>query len=377
MVFWILIALLTGAATLSVLVPLSRTRRRKEAASSSADEAVYREQLAAIETELERGLIDIEAADAARTEIARRLLAAHDRDDTAKQDAPQSGRLKLAQGLALLVLPVAAFGLYFVLGSPDLPDQPLLSRLTAPAEEQSVDLLVARVERHLAENPEDGQGWAVIAPVYLSLGQPQASAKAYSNAIRILGPRQTWLTDMGEALTIANQGLVTADARAAFEQAVALEPGAVKPRFFLALALGQEGRNDDAIAAWQALLEGADETAAWVGAARQEMARLTGETPAGNTLRGPSQEEVAAAGEMNADDRQAMISNMVAGLAERLSTEGGSVEEWNRLIRAYMVLGKKQDAEKALAEALSAYADKPEDLSMIKDAASQLGLSDG
>ncbi|GAB2185032.1 c-type cytochrome biogenesis protein CcmI [Roseibium sp. LAB1] len=377
MVFWILIALLTGAATLSVLVPLSRTRRRKEAASSSADEAVYREQLAAIETELERGLIDIEAADAARTEIARRLLAAHDRDDTAKQDAPQSGRLKLAQGLALLVLPVAAFGLYFVLGSPDLPDQPLLSRLTAPAEEQSVDLLVARVERHLAENPEDGQGWAVIAPVYLSLGQPQASAKAYSNAIRILGPRQTWLTDMGEALTIANQGLVTADARAAFEQAVALEPGAVKPRFFLALALGQEGRNDDAIAAWQALLEGADETAAWVGAARQEMARLTGETPAANTLRGPSQEEVAAAGEMNADDRQAMISNMVAGLAERLSTEGGSVEEWNRLIRAYMVLGKKQDAEKALAEALSAYADKPEDLSMIKDAASQLGLSDG
>jgi cytochrome c-type biogenesis protein CcmH len=53
------------------------------------------------------------------------------------------------------------------------------------------------------------------------------------------------------------------------------------------------------------------------------------------------------------------------------------VEEWNRLIRAYMVLGKKQDAEKALEEALSAYADKPEDLSMIKDAAIQLGLTDG
>jgi cytochrome c-type biogenesis protein CcmH len=107
------------------------------------------------------------------------------------------------------------------------------------------------------------------------------------------------------------------------------------------------------------------------------MARLTGEAPAGDTLSGPSQEEVAAAGEMTAEDRQAMISNMVAGLAERLSTEGGSAEEWNRLIRAYMVLGKKQDAEQALAAALSAYADKPEDLSMIKDAASKLGLSDG
>lgn len=274
-------------------------------------------------------------------------------------------------------MPASAFGLYLVLGSPDLPDQPLLSRLSAPAEEQSVDLLVARVERHLAENPQDGQGWAVIAPVYLSLGQPQASAKAYSNAIRILGPNQAWLTDMGEALTIANQGLVTADARAAFEQAVSLEPAAVKPRFFLALALGQEGRKEDAISAWQALLQGADETQAWVGAARQEMARLTGGAPVGNSLPGPSQEEVSAASEMAADDRQAMIAGMVAGLAERLSTEGGSVDEWNRLIRAYMVLGKKQDAEKALEEALSAYADKPEDLSMIKDAASQLGLTDG
>ncbi|WP_417708188.1 c-type cytochrome biogenesis protein CcmI [Roseibium aggregatum] len=377
MVFWILIALLTGAATLSVLIPLSRSRRGQEAAPARADEAVYREQLAAIDKELERGLIDAEAAEAARTEIARRLLAAHDRVGAAKQGGVRTGRLKLAQGLTLLALPVLAFGLYIALGSPGLPDQPLLSRLNAPAEEQSVDLLVARVERHLAENPEDGQGWAVIAPVYMSLGQPQASAKAYSNAIRILGPRQAWLTDMGEALTIANQGLVTAEARAAFEQAVALEPSAVKPRFFLALALGQEGRKEEAIAAWQALLQGADETAAWVGAARQEMARLTGEAPAGDTLSGPSQEEVAAAGEMTAEDRQAMISNMVAGLAERLSTEGGSAEEWNRLIRAYMVLGKKQDAEQALAAALSAYADKPEDLSMIKDAASKLGLSDG
>jgi cytochrome c-type biogenesis protein CcmH len=377
MVFWILIALLTGAATLSVLIPLSRSRRGQEAAPARADEAVYREQLAAIDKELERGLIDAEAAEAARTEIARRLLAAHDRVGAASQGGVRTGRLKLAQGLTLLALPVLAFGLYIALGSPGLPDQPLLSRLNAPAEEQSVDLLVARVERHLAENPEDGQGWAVIAPVYMSLGQPQASAKAYSNAIRILGPRQAWLTDMGEALTIANQGLVTAEARAAFEQAVALEPSAVKPRFFLALALGQEGRKEEAIAAWQALLQGADETAAWVGAARQEMARLTGEAPAGDTLSGPSQEEVAAAGEMTAEDRQAMISNMVAGLAERLSTEGGSAEEWNRLIRAYMVLGKKQDAEQALAAALSAYADKPEDLSMIKDAASKLGLSDG
>jgi cytochrome c-type biogenesis protein CcmH/NrfG len=111
-----------------------------------------------------------------------------------------------------------------------LQDQPLAARLSAPADEQPVELLVARVERHLAEDPEDGQGWAVIAPVYMRMGQPDSAARAYSNAIRILGPRPDWLTDMGEAMTVSNEGVITELARTAFQQAVDLEPTAVKPQ---------------------------------------------------------------------------------------------------------------------------------------------------
>jgi len=375
MIFWILIALLTAAAALSVLIPLSRARAAGDGTPMHADEAVYREQLAAVDAELERGLVDAEAADAARTEIARRLLAAHDRDGGEPQQTGKGPRLKIAQALAVLALPALACGLYLLIGAPGTPDQPLIARLTAPAQDQSVDVLVARVERHLAANPEDGQGWAVVAPVYMTLGQPAASARAYANAIRILGARQAWLTDMGEALTIANQGLITADARAAFEQAVKLEPDAVKPRFFLALALGQEGRTQAAIAAWRTLLEGADPSEPWVGAARQELAALTGEEPATAGLPGPTGAEVAAAQDMSEEDRQAMIRSMVSGLAERLHADGGSVEEWNRLIRAYMVLGERREAEKALKAAQTAYSGKPEDLSRIKDAAGRLGLT--
>lgn len=375
MIFWILIACLTALAALSVLVPLARTRRVPETAAARADEAVYREQLSAVETELERGLIDEETAEAARTEIGRRLLAAHDRGDDTGAERRGTSQFRIAQAVALGALPAAAIGLYLVLGAPGQPDQPLQARLSAPAEGQSVDVLVARVEQHLAANPEDGQGWAVVAPVYLSLGQPRASAKAYANAIRILGPRQEWLTDMGEAIMIAEQGLVTAEAQQAFEQAVALDPAAVKPRFFLAIALGQEGRKEEAVKAWQALLNGAEPSAAWVPAARQELARLTGTNAQEPALPGPSQEDIAAAQEMSAGDQQAMIRNMVSGLAARLQDEGGSVEEWNRLIRAYMVLGEKQDAEKALAAARSAYADDQDALSRIKTSASQLGLS--
>ncbi len=389
MVFWILISLLTGAAALTVLVPLSGSGRSRARAvgAPSADEAVYREQLEAIDTELSRGLIDAGAAEAARTEIARRLLAAHDKQAGLAMQGAERPRLKLAQGAALLALPVAAFGLYLLLGSPDQPDLPLSARLTAPAGEQSVEILVARVERHLAGNPEDGEGWAVIAPVYLTIGRPQASARAYANAIRLLGARPDWLTDFGEALTVASQGLVTADARRAFEQAVDLDPGAVKPRFFLAIALGQEGKTAEAIAAWERLLAGADETASWTAVARGQLSGLKDGLKGGSSdeavadagkaapgLAGPTQQDIAASSDMSAEDRQAMIRGMVSGLDERLAADGGSAAEWNRLIRAYMVLGERQSAEAALARAEAAYAENPDDLLLIKDAASKLGL---
>ena len=373
MIFWILLALMTGIAALSVLVPLARAGRSQADATIGADEAVYREQLTAIESELERGLIDPEAAEAARTETARRLLAAHEKNENQHKGASSGFRLKTAQVFALAALPLISLATYTALGSPDEPDQPLISRLNAPAEEQSVELLVARVERHLSENPQDGEGWAVVAPVYLTMGQPQASARAYANALRILGPRPDWLTDMGEALTMANQGLITAQAKRAFEEAVSLQPSAVKPRFFLAVALGQDGNRAAAIEAWNALLEGADETAPWVAAARQQLTIL-GEPSAAGPLRGPTAEDVAASQEMSSQDRREMIGGMVSGLAERLADEGGSAGDWSRLIRAYVVLGEQQKAQEALAAAEAAYAGKPEDLSLINDTASALGL---
>ncbi|QDG78399.1 c-type cytochrome biogenesis protein CcmI [Labrenzia sp. PHM005] len=376
MIFWILISVLTALAALSVLVPLTRSRATATEANANADEAVYREQLAAIDRELAQGLIDPEAAEAARTETARRLLSVHDRSEAGSHQTVSKLRTRSVQLAALIALPAAALGLYLAIGSPELEDQPLAARFDQPAEEQPVEVLVARVERHLADDPEDGQGWAVIAPVYMRLGQPQRSAQAYANAIRLLGPRADWLTDLGEALTVANEGVVTDRARSAFEHAVELEPRAVKPHFFLAIALGQEGRNDAAISAWETLLEGADPQAAWVAVARRELANLTGKTPAlMPALRGPSEEEVAAASEMSAGDRQIMIKSMVHGLAARIDANGGTVAEWEQLMRSYVVLDDRVKANETLQRAEKVFAEKPADLARIKDAAIDLGLT--
>lgn len=376
MMLWILIAVMTAAASLSVLVPMARARKAAHS-SAAADEAVYRQQLEEIDRDLERGLIESAAADAARTEIARRLLAANERQK--QGPAPSSGSsigYRLTQILAFLAIPVSALGLYLFLGSPNMPDQPLAARLAAPPENQSVAELVARAERHLADNPEDGKGWAVLAPIYMRMNNPQASANAYANAIRLLGPSAQFLTDMGEALTMANEGIVTDQAREVFEDAVKLDAGAVKPRFFLAIALGQEGKKKEAIEAWESLLEGVDPNAFWVPAAREELRKVGGTPPSiADTLKGPSQAQVEAASNMSAGDRQEMIRGMVAGLADRLATEGGNLAEWQRLIRAYMVLGETEKAATAIKSARETFEADAESLAQINAMAAELGIA--
>lgn len=376
MMLWILIAAMTAFTALSILVPLARSRRTSHAeADETSDEAVYKQQLVEVEKDLVRGLIDDEAASAARTEIARRLLAANERGKIADAERIPSWPMRISQLIAILALPASAFALYLFLGSPDLPDQPLSARLTAPAEDQTVETLIARVERHLAESPEDGQGWSIIAPVYMRVNNPQAAARAYSNAIRLLGPTVDLVTDFGESLTVANAGIVSANARAAFEEAVAIDASAVKARFFLSLALSQEGRRDEAIAAWQGLLSGADQQEPWVPVALAELEKLGGEPLETNQgLPGPNQGQMAAAGEMSEQDRNQMIAGMVSGLAERLQAEGGSAEEWMRLIRAYSVLGEPDKAEKAIQQAALAYKDDASALGQINAIAEQSGL---
>ncbi|SHL65571.1 c-type cytochrome biogenesis protein CcmI [Roseibium suaedae] len=386
MIFWILIAALTAAAALTVLVPFARANAGRSGASltgAAADAAVYRQQLAEVDKDLERGVIDAEAARAARAEIARRLLSAADAE-TAEAGSPVLANWprKLVFVVAAMLLPAGAFGIYTAIGEPDQPDQPLIARLSAPAETQSVQMLVARVERHLADNPNDGEGWAVLAPVYLRMGNAQSAAQAYFNTIRLLGPTAKRQADYGEALTMANNGIVSADANAAFEKSVELDPKMAKARFFLALALGQEGKTDAAVAAWNALLDGADPNEPWVPAAQRQLAELKGGPVAapgaaggqGEALPGPSAADVTAAQSMNADDRTAMIRGMVENLAGRLADGGGTVDEWLRLIRAYVVLDDKGKAEEALASARQNLADDAGALSQINAFASEAGL---
>jgi cytochrome c-type biogenesis protein CcmH len=367
MLQWIAMAVLTAAASLAILAPLYRARIGGAAERAAA--AVYRDQLAEIDRDVARGIVTGDEAAAARAEIGRRLIK-----EATAGDAPpaRGGDLRLAVLAAAVGVPLAAVALYLALGEPSATDSPLAARQNLPLEQQDEAILLARIEAHLASAPDDGEGWAVVAPVYSRIGRHDDAVRAYSNAIRILGPDADRESGLGEAITAANGGVVTNEARQAFERALALAPGAVRPRFYLALARGQDGDTAAAIAAWRALLADAPpEGAPWVEAARAELARL-----AGQAAPGPTQDDVAAAAALGADERAAMIEGMVASLAERLASQPNDPEGWMRLIRSYAVLGRTSDAAAALARARQIFAGDAARQADLAALARSLGLAE-
>jgi cytochrome c-type biogenesis protein CcmH len=248
--------------------------------------------------------------------------------------------------------------------------------MSAP-QDRSIETLIARVEAHLAQNPNDGKGWEVIAPVYLRLDRVDDAVRARRNVLRLLGESPTHHADLGEALSMQANGIVTSEAKAEFESAAKLDPDDARSQYYLGLAAEQDGRAADAAQIWRAMLAKAPADAPWLPTVREALARVGAgpDAPAASTApRGPSASDVAATSQMSPADRDAMIRGMVDGLASRLAQDGSDVDGWLRLIRAYVVLGDRDKAVAAVADARRALKDQPEMLRRIDEGAKAIGL---
>ena len=148
MVLFALMAVMTVVASLAVLVPLARGAG-PGLGRLAAERAVYRDQLAEIGRDLDRGVVDPREAEAARTEIARRLLKTGGEDERA---AARPGLVRIAMLVGMIGIPAVALASYLSLGSPNLPDLPLAER---PLPNDPA-VLMAKVEEHLAADPDDG-----------------------------------------------------------------------------------------------------------------------------------------------------------------------------------------------------------------------------
>jgi cytochrome c-type biogenesis protein CcmH len=362
MAIWIVFALMTGAAVTAVLWPLSRRPPQKAA---DPDTQFYREQVAEIERDVERGLLSPGEAEAARAEAARRLLRVGSVPEGLADvmNEPALRRRRAVSAIALSAIPLLALAVYGANGSPRLSAQPLAARLQADRQSFDFAAAVMRIEAHLAQHPEDGRGWEVIAPVYLNGGRVEDAVKAYGNVLRLLGEDAGRLTNYGQALVASEDGVVSAEARAAFERALTLEATNPKALYFMAHAAEQDGDRERARSHYTAILSTSPPNAPWVKLVQDELARLSGEGA------------VAAMASLPVNEQQAAIRSMVESLAERLDANGGTAEEWARLVRSYTVLGERDKASASLRKARLALAKDQEALGRLDAIAHELALN--
>ncbi len=377
MFFWLTAALLTLAASTAVLWPFLRAPAAAHEGAGH-DIEVYRDQLREVERDASTGLVGAAEAEEARAEIGRRILRLADgrAGGSTRTTSDRIGRLLVSA--AVLAVPVLGWGAYAVLGSPALPDQRLEARLTKSPAESSMDELVARAELHLRQNPQDGRGWDVLAPIYLRMGRNDDAVTAFRNAIRLDGASAQREGGLGEALVAAAQGIVSTDAQAAFERALAVDPKDARARYFLALGYSQEGKNADAADLWRQMAADLPADSPWRGAARQELARLGAPEAAGQTAASgpaPTKDQVDAAMEMSSEDRLAMIEGMVSQLDARLRENPADLDGWQRLIRSYQVLGRQQEARDALARGVAALGTGSAEAARLTAFASGLGVA--
>lgn len=341
MLFWFIATAVTAIAC-AALYYASLGRRVNASADIGADDAVtghHRQQLAEIEADLRIGRLSETEAVAAKAELAREVLRLQ-KEKRAAATSSVDGRV-----LPLAVLGVAAlaFGTYSVLGNPDLPSQPLASRPEIAAQNMNLDDAITRIEARLAQAPDDLRGWSVIAPVYLQQGRYADAIKAYRRVNELGEPTPDTRTDLAEALMMANDGAADDEALGLLQQAADADASHVRSRFYLAGEAMRRGEYDEAVERWKALLDLATPEDNWRSAAEQGLAAAE---------QGISATAVA---EADPDMQRELIQGMVGSLADRLGTDGGTIEEWTQLVRSYVVLGDTQKAQEAYDAARLAY----------------------
>ncbi len=364
MEFWaaalVMLALVVLALLRGLRPGLARTDAGAVAGTAAPvaadDVAFFHRQIAEVERQAALGLIGTRDAEAARTEAARRLLAAEKAGARPARTATPAVRRALAASV-LVVVPALSLALYGLLGSPDSPSEPLAARRGQPGPEQ-VTLAIQRMEQHLARNPQDGAGYEVLAPVYLRMGRLDDALAAQRRALEVLGESADRQANLGEILVYKADGTLTPDAKAAFERAVALEPKTLKARVFLARGAMEAGDRDAALALFRGLAADVPD-----GPLRQEfearIASLSGAAP------DPAAAAIAA---LPPADRSVAIRGMVEALAIRLSTEGGGPDDWARLIRSLRVLGDIDRAAMILGEARQKFAANAAALADLEEA---------
>jgi cytochrome c-type biogenesis protein CcmH len=368
MTLWLLLTILCSATAVVISIPL--IRRYEDYGSTNQDQAIYQDQLKEVDRDQTLGTIDTTEAEAARSEIRRRLVIAETMSTSARPISSGWKMLALASTAGLVIL--GGVNLYANLGSPEMPsvgsaqpsapevvaEVPAAATAAPPAPEAAagtgqVETMITKLQARLQTNPKDAEGWRMLGWAQFNTQHFAASAEAYAKALELDPANVDYKSAYAESLVQSAEGVVTPKAQALIAEVLAKDPKEYRALFYDALAHEQAGDQNGALDRWMGLLAAAPADANWRDDVKQRVINLgkaTGrDVAAATTL--PKLDPAAPTKPLAADEKNAMVAGMIAKLATKLEANPKDRDGWAMMIRSLAVTGDKKGAEEALNKA--------------------------
>ena len=261
-----------------------------------------------------------------------------------------------------------------------------------PAAEVPAPITLEDMRSAAEEAGDDAEAWQRLGLAYFNSNMFPEAAEAYAEALEIEPESAVLWAARAEALVMASErDPMPQEASEAFHRAAELDASEPRTRYYLAVEKDLGGDHEGAIADWLALLADTPAGAPWetdLVRTVTQVGQINGievqgridealgtrnilPAPLASGIPGPTQEQMAAASSLSANEQQDMAEDMVARLASRLEGQPDDIDGWVMLMRSYRTLGRDGQARDALASAISA---NPDAEAQLRSAAEALGL---
>ena len=249
---WLFFAIAVGMvtlATLALVLPF-----RKPATFNTGDQAdnlaILRDQLQQLTIDFNDGRIDRDQLELAQNDIAKRVLL-EERAIAADLPSPATKKIKLLIPVLLISigLPVLAVSLYLIVGSPFAIDAPQRTTQNTPSQ-QDIEAMVARLAEKLQTDPNNAQGWQMLARSYLALQRLPEAVQAYSKAVALAPNDAQLLIDYADLLAFQNRS-TKGEPMQLIQKALVLDPKNLKVLALAGTAYFEMGDYAKAEKYWQ------------------------------------------------------------------------------------------------------------------------------
>ena len=245
--FWLAAGLLLLIALSFILIPVLRARRaQREEDRTALNVALYQERVAELQAQRDEGVLTDAQLEAGRAEAARELLA----DTEGAAPARVSSLGKVVPLLAAFMVPVLGVALYLHYGASDKVE--LTREFAQPP--QSLDEMVARLERAAVAQPESAEGLYFLGRAYMAQNRPADAAKVFERTVAVAGRQPELLGQWAQAQYFADNKQWRDKTQALTDEALKADPKEVTSLGLLGIAAFEAKRYQEAIGYWQRLM---------------------------------------------------------------------------------------------------------------------------